>query len=210
MVSIQRFGQPFLLPLVKCFQEVFADEPWNEWKICSVCQRKWGINEHQELGSVAFCHCGKEVDDFWPTEQVLNDLAHELSPSSSCWLATDQGRVVGFCFGYPITVAELEKKLGVLISEPLTKLGIAQNALVAYQDDLGVLKSYRQQGIARELTNNRLEDFRSQDLVIGVVRTLESPPSVTYDWYQKLGYIPIQRYPDGRVVMTRALADLRM
>lgn len=193
-----------------CFKEVFADEPWNEWKICSECHKKWGINDCKELGSLAFRHCDKPVDDFWSTDQVLSDLTHELSPSSSCWLATDQGKVVGFCFGYPITAGELEKKLGVTILDPLAMLGVSQVGLVAYQDDLGVLKSYRQQGIARTLANKRLEDFRIQGLELGIVRTLESPPSVTYAWYQRLGYEPIQRYQDGRIVMARSLEDLRM
>ncbi|HLD21297.1 MAG TPA: GNAT family N-acetyltransferase [Patescibacteria group bacterium] len=137
----------------------------------------------------------------WSREQVLEDLQHEITPVSSCWLAMKKEQVIGFCWGHPITIAELEKKLGI-------GTGLPGDERVAYQAELGVLENFRGQGIARELFQRRRIDFLRQELVRGVVRTKEGPPpSVTYTWYLHDGYRVVARYPDGtgRVIMTRRL-----
>ena len=83
--------------LVECYRDVFADEPWHEWLKCPQCNKYWGIKDRALLASMKFQHCRKTLVDFWPREQVISDLYHEITPSSSCWLAVNEEVVVGFC-----------------------------------------------------------------------------------------------------------------
>lgn len=199
--------------LVECYREVFADGPWHEWLKCSVCQQYWGTKDRGLLASCKFLHCDKPLVDFWTREQVLFDIYQEVTPEASCWLAIDKDRdkVVGFCWGYPITIRDLEVKLGLSFND---NLGYDPSSIVAYQDEVGVLSDYRGRRIAKDMFIHRLNDFLAQDIKIGIVRTRQKPePSQTFLWYtKKLGYEVIALYPnnDGRVVLLcRQLSDLK-
>lgn len=203
-----RFGDDALLAqIVTCYQSVFADPPWNEWKRCSVCNRQWGRTEWNAWleANESPMHCGLPVSEFWPAAQVRQDIEHELTPRASCWLALDDGKVIGFCWGYPIALEDLERKLGTSISlRFLWKCGHSPSSEVAYQDELGVLLPYRDHGVARQLVTLRQVDFARKQLSLNVVRTREDPPSVTYLWYTREGYREIGWYDDGRVVLAKS------
>lgn len=205
--------------LIECYREVFADRPWNEFLKCLTCEKYWGTKDLAELTANGFQHCGVPVVDFWPWQQVLTDIVHEITPEASCWLcisstrgglAAGNYRVLGFCWGYPINGAELEEKLGIKFLE---KLGSEDPGPLAYQDEIGVITSHQGQGIARDLVCHRLNDFLARELKFSIVRTRELPePSVTFLWYtEKLGYQVLARYPgdDGRVILGRPLAGLK-
>lgn len=198
------------MQVVECYRQVFADKPWNEWKQCPKCKKYWGIRDQILLQSLDFWHCNTAIVDFWPKEQVATDLFHEITEEASCWLAMSRSKVIGFCWGYPIVLSDLEKKLGLKLDSEITRhLGHEQP--VAYQDEVGVLSEYRGQKIAKTMIKHRLEDFLSQGLKTGIVRTRQNPkPSETFLWYQKLGYTTIATYPsnDGRVVQGRNFNDL--
>ncbi len=193
--------------LVECYRGVFADEPWNEWLKCQRCQKFWGTRDSGLLAATKFRHCDEPLVDFWPRDQVVADIYHEITPKSSCWLAVSGDIVVGFCWGYPITVPDLEEKLGISLNSNL-----GTNGLIAYQDEVGVAASHRGKKIAKAMVLRRLCDFLSQNLTVGVVRTRQYPePSQTFLWYtEKLGYRILVNYPgdDGRVVLGRKLDGL--
>lgn len=196
--------------LVECYRDVFADGPWHEWLKCPQCQKYWGTKDRGILASYKFRHCNTPLVDFWPREQVISDLYHEITPEASCWLAMDNDGVIGFCWGYPITISNLETKLGVSFS---VKLGCESSNPIAYQDEVGVLSSYRGRKIAKAMVARRLDDFLAQGLQVGIVRTRQSPePSETFLWYtRKLRYKILATYPgdDGRVVLGRELSGLK-
>ncbi len=195
---------------VDCYREVFSDRPWNEWMKCPKCQKYWGKKDKPLLESWKFNHCGVEMVEFWKRDQVLADLQHEITTEASCWLALHQEKVIGFCYGYPVSIADIGTKLGIDITESIKKQ-FGNIEKVAYQDDVGVLTEYRNQKIAKAMVNLRLRDYISQNLQLGIVRTRELPePSVTFSWYLKIGYTIIARYPeiDGRVILGRRLDDL--
>lgn len=195
--------------LVVCYQQVFAGEPWNEWMKCPRCDQQWGRAAKPELALLSFTHCGGEVVPVWSETTVANDLKEMLAkPQDTSLVALCDEKVIAFALGYGIIASDLEVHLGIEILATLGEFGVKQSDVVAYQDDLGVLEAYRQQGIARRLFAQRLNEFRRRGLSIGVVRTLESPPSVTYDWYTRLGYQVIARYVGGRVVMARSFEGL--
>jgi ribosomal protein S18 acetylase RimI-like enzyme len=191
--------------VVKCYRQVFADSPWNEWMQCPECGTYWGVKDKGILEVKNYQCCGSGVMDFWPRERVVGNLFKEITPAASCWLALSGSKVIGFCWGYPITPPELEDKLSISLGnlEPTRK--------VAYQAELGVQVAYRNRGIAKAMVRRRLSDFLRQGLETGVVLPRATPePSVTFLWYKKLGYSIIARYPDadGRVIMAGRLDDI--
>ncbi len=191
--------------LVECYRNVFADRPWNEWLKCEKCQKYWGTKDQALLASYEFSHCGAPLVDFWPRRKVLADLHHEITPEASCWLAIHDEKVVGFSWGYPMDINDLQAKLGLNLGREIPQR-------VAYQDEVGVLTSYRGRKIAKAMVARRLSDFVAQGLHFGVVRTRQAPePSETFLWYtRKLDYKILANYPgdDGRVILGRNLAGL--
>lgn len=194
--------------LISAYVDVFSTEPWNEWKKCAVCGTYWGRRDEAALKAARFMHCETSLAPFWPREEVRRDLEYEITADATCWLAKVSGKVIGFVWGYPIERVALEAKLSITLSfpsiEPLS---------IAYQDELGVLESYRGQKLARALFELRLKDFLEKGYEYGVVRTRMLPePSVTYVWFtEKLGYEELARYPgnDGRVVLGAPLARVQ-
>ena len=209
-VSILRYSpssenQELTNQLVECYRDVFSTEPWNEWLKCEKCGNYWGIKDENFLAKSNFHHCNIPLIDFWPKEIVLSDLQHEITTHSSCWIALADERVIGFCWGYPIATSDLEEKLGLPIITEIEK-HYGEQAVVAYQDEVGVISSYRGRKIAKAMVLYRLNDFLDKKLTIGIVRTRQSPePSETYLWYKQLGYQTLAKYSDGRVILGRKL-----
>jgi len=195
----------YLDELVQVYIIVYTDNPWNEWKKCFVCQKKWGIQEKQELVDINFQHCNTNVVDYWPDDEVRNDLQHEITEGSFCWIALLDDKIVGFCIGYSIDIKELADKL---LQPSLKKL--YNSATVAYLDEIAVVSEMRGQKIASALHNLYLKDAISKGLTITLARTKTLPPSVTYLWFKALGFSTIANYKDldGRVVQAIELAKL--
>jgi ribosomal protein S18 acetylase RimI-like enzyme len=192
--------------IIKCYQEVFATEPWNEWLRCPVCQKNWGKKDLPTLERLQFQHCNQKLVEYWHKETVRLDLFNEIQDNCSCWIAQVEDNVVGFCWGYSITVGNLIDKLKIDIVLP-------RDVIVGYQDEIGVISEWRGRGIAKELFRLRNNDFLAQNLTQGVVRTKKKPnPSITYHWYTRLGYRIVAQYPDsdGRVILIRTLQDLML
>jgi hypothetical protein len=76
---------------------------------------------------------------------VENDIRQEINSSASCWLALNtKGEIIGFCWGYPITLEKLEEKLGIQVVDPLGEhFGIQAHEKIAYQDEIGVRAACR-------------------------------------------------------------------
>jgi hypothetical protein len=198
--------------LVECFRDVFAERPWNEWLKCQKCGQYWGKKDSVLLAKLKFQHCELPLIDFWPRDSIISDLYHEITKETSCWLALHEETVIGFCWGYSIVAQDLEAKLGVSFGGKLDSL-LGDSRSVAYQDEVGVISTFRDQKIAKLMITKRLDDFLEQGLQIGIVRTRQYPePSKTFLWYtEKLGYEILYSYPDpdGRVILSRSHEGLK-
>lgn len=196
--------------VIACYQDVFADPPWNEWMKCPSCGEQWGKKHSQEVERLRALHCGVPMEPYYTVEQVGETINKVLALDAPFWIAKHGERVIGFCWGYPTSLDELEKNLGISIRESYQVMTGQSDGRIAYQSELGLVEEFRGQKIARRLVSSRLEDFLARGLEVGVVRTKGLPdPSVTYLWFTgKLGYQQVATYPDGRVVLARRLHDL--
>lgn len=196
--------------LVNCFKEVFSENPWGEWMTCSVCGNYWGKESLDKLIKDGFYHCNTALRDFWTHAEVMQDIVSGTTEQSSNWIAKDNDKIIGFCWGNYDTIKNLESYLAVNFdSSQYKKLS---NFRLGYQSELGVISGYRGNKIAKQLAYRRLLDFLRMSVDYVIVRVKRNPePSKTYSWYiEKLGYNIIAEYPngDGRVILGRPIDGL--
>lgn len=167
--------------LVACYRRVFAGPPWNE---------------------------------DWTAEQVEADLLRELArPGANCYISVgysqrDRQDVLAFCWGYPISIGEVDDLLGLAgVGDALVAL--APNPRIVYLDELGVDGPSRGTGTASDLFLMWLDGYVAQGYNIVALRTMSSPPTLVYEWFQREGYGVIASYNDtrGRVILARNMSE---
>lgn len=214
-IQIERFNlhhkniKEVIPKIIACYQDVFSDGPWHEWKECQKCGMYWGKKDKEFLHQMNFEHCGTPIEDFWKKEDVQATIHSVLNLDSSFFVAIQDEKIVGFCWGYVIDGEKLDDylKIGV-VAQIEEKYG---NVKIAYQSEIGVLSQFRGKKIARRMFRARHIDFLSLGADVGVVRTRKLPePSITYLWFKKLGYETIASYPvtDGRVILAKNLNEI--
>ncbi|OGF77318.1 hypothetical protein A3I27_04000 [Candidatus Giovannonibacteria bacterium RIFCSPLOWO2_02_FULL_43_11b] len=219
-ISLVRFGfdreirAGLIESLISCYRDVFAFEPWSEWLKCQACSKSWGREQEPFLVSRVCPTCVQPLQEFWPADQVLRDLKKEITADASCWLAINHElEVVGFSWGYPITIRALEEKLDIQLSQSLSHYyGCCPDTVVGYQDEVGVRKDYRGIGIAHDMIDRRNDDLVAQGIKIAITRTRQFPgASLTYQWYSAAEYIKVAKYPcdDGRVIQATTFEGLK-
>jgi len=202
-----------LLPiLIKCYIQVFSEEPWNEYKKCQVCDTKWGLKDQETVQSLGLQHCEKPIIDYWTEKEVEKNIIKDITTDAPCYLALRDNQVIGFCWGYSFNVSDLNQKLKLenIADTILRKYGDVKK--IAYQNELGVIKEFRNQGIAKQLFILRLNDFRQQGLKIGIATVKTKPPSVTYHWFLNLGYEIIAEHNDldGKVILAKIMEEVKL
>lgn len=200
--------------LARCYQEVFAGYPWNEYKKCPSCNTKWGKEDFPDSLQCPKCESAPNLVDFWSEEEIIKDFKKQLeSPSGVLYIALNsKNEITGFSSGYETTPEELEEHLQLTDLAKWLRNYFPNGVHFAYQDEIGVLDSYRGQKIATELFKKRLEDFKASGLDITVLRTKTMPPTITFKWYPRLGYSVIQCYHDDdcRVIMATEIKSIQL
>lgn len=195
-----------LAELVTCYINVFAEPPWHEYKKCLVCGRTWGKKDGPELQAMLLRHCGQNLADYWPRDEVEAEIRHAVDEIGTCWIAVDEidgtKSIVGFTWGYP--ASKRQSKSEIEVEEAIrTCFGADVDfSRVAYLAELAVLSTHRGRSVARGLVQRRHQDFLDRGFTGAVLKVREHPePSVTYLWYRRLGFHVAHRYQDGRVVL---------
>lgn len=208
--------QVYLHSFVRCYQNVYAAAPWNEWMKCPQCEKNWGISQSSILAKINFRHCGMIIGDYWPTEYlVVKANEWRKIPGCSFWIAVVGAEVVGFGIGYPRTVDDLQARELQLDLPGFYAWGVEGRTRVAYLKDVGILPEYRGSGIFQGLNKRRFHDLlQVQQLPIISCRTQKEPePTVTYNKYLASGFSVVAEYEKKgdqvRVFMACKASDLR-
>lgn len=205
--------------LALAYRLVFAQHPWYEQLRCKDCEQQ-GCEDRQfpfyeadsdipkcvrpipENGKCDLCN--SLLEEFWPEERVLGDFRKEFDEYDLTVIYAKQkttNQIIGFATGFVTTPIGLEKNLKL----PSFAQRLPPDCLVAYLSELGVVKEFRQNGIARHLRDIRqyLLAQHKPDYIIFRTR----PNSVTFKWYTKEnGFRIIDAYDridphDPRVVL---------
>ena len=212
--------EPVLPDLVKLYQDVFADPPWNECLKCTACERKfsrqWAFVREDRFGHSRDCdRCEVEgtVVPFWSDEVVVGDFRGVLlGRNASCYLARCGTEVIGFTYGREYGAEELAHELKLPATAAALLRGYGTEARYAYQDEIAVASAYRQLGVAKELFRLRQKDFEANGLTVGVTRTQTRPQTVTFSWYTRMQYAIVAAYGDdgARVILAQRLSDVQI
>lgn len=135
-------------------------------------------------------------EDFWKTEDVLQDLAKELSePFAQIVLASAQEEIIGFTWGYQVS----KEKMAEISGNNQLDYLFTRNARIFYVDELGVGSEFRQRGIGEKLSREllRLAKKDSTNLVLLRTDVLATSARILYE---ELGFqeLPVRdkKYPD--------------
>ncbi len=192
----------WLTSLIECYQAVFADEPWNEWRRCHKCQKVFGLKQATQGGE--FCPCGNNLAPFWEVAAVKQDILHEVTDEAVCKILIQENKVWGFCWGYPIDSIALEEKTRL---PGLTKAlddSFGQK-LLGYIDEVGVATHLRQKGWGQLLWNEVSRELQKKGCRVIIAR---SQPNVKmFPWWLRHGFRLVQKYKgkDERVIIARTL-----
>lgn len=218
-VEIQRFSlekDVALLPsLIDCYRRVYGGPEWDEWWACAVRRadegHHWGLARETEVQTKMHRCCGQPIEIYWPPEVVEDDIRHDVNEKSSCWIAVANRRVVGACWGFPMTLEQMEYKFKLPVADKIRRINEGEET-VAYQSEAILLPDYRHRGLYQEMVRRRHMDFVAAGLRATVVRTRRSnpAPSASFVYSEHRGYQIVGEYPatDGRVVQARTITGL--
>ncbi|MCD4762122.1 GNAT family N-acetyltransferase [bacterium] len=201
--------------LIECYREVFAWDPWYEWKKCTKCGQKYGKEHKKDMLPELKCpKCGNGTVDFWSKEQVQKDIKNELGRSSSiCYLLieNESGKVIGFTWGFLMRPGEFEAHLE-LEGFARALADFFPNAdFFVYQDEIGIIKNYQGRKLATVLFKKLFSEMRERGNTVGVARTKLKPRSLVSKWYEeKLNFKRIMRYNDfdERIILAAELDSI--
>lgn len=144
-----------LTPLiVPAYKQVFGDEVWREgWK-CTVCKKRFALND--PLCANGEC-CEQSLTEFYSDEEVVAMIETLLVKRYQLRAVLNQTeQVVGFQWGWVDSLDDMNVKLG-LFPEILNALrgdlqarGLYEPRMY-YWSESGVLSQYRRQGLAKSM-----------------------------------------------------------
>lgn len=107
-----------------------------------------------------YCQIWKEspwYEDFWKPEEVMADIKKELlKGASKGFIATKDGEVVGFTWGYEVTKEDLRE---ISKSNLLDYLFDVEGTYF-YVDELGVDIAFRGRGLGELLSRSLIKDLQ--------------------------------------------------
>jgi len=150
-----------------------------------------------------YCEIWREppwCENFWVPEQVVEDIVSQINKSDSkfflaCSPAFPHPEVIGFTWGYRVTVEEMQK---ICASDQLNIL-FSDGKAVFYIDELGVALNYRKKGVGKKLSILLLNSLNPGKIHRVTLRT-DIAAVAARTLYTKIGFKELStrdaNYPD--------------
>lgn len=178
-----------VLAIASAYQQAFGHAPWNEGYMCPTCKSKYSLS--YQTTHCSQCGSADELVEYWPTDKILGDFHTEMrNPGSICLVAERETEVVGFAWGYDLTMCE--EASSKLCSPNLHTL-VSGN--VFYLDEIAVVPKYQGKGIGKKL----MSAITPTQGKITLLRTLAESPM--QHLASSLGLCKIMSISEERVIM---------
>lgn len=176
------------------YQQTFGQAPWNEGYKCPICDLTLALSEEQDYcprcsakGNMVF------LAEYWPIDKVLSDFYREMSkPDSLCLVALRDEEIVGFTWGYQVSIDE---SIDDYLEAPNLHRLVSGNFF--YLDEVAVLPKYQGKGIGRSLINQLFENQPYKKILLRTLK--ESQMSNLINSMQGETVLPISR---DRIIMS--------
>jgi ribosomal protein S18 acetylase RimI-like enzyme len=196
-ISIRPFTLSDLNSLADCYANgnIWSDYPWDEHRRCPSCPE--GKNNFGLSFDGNHCpKCESVLVPFWEVDKVKKDIRQQLGREQSRgFLAFADDQIVGFTWGYPVTMntvivindldLQVPDEASILARH---RMGIRYTHNLGYIDEVGLIPEFRKQGIARRLTLALLTHFDYECLTTVLLRTDERATRAVI-LYEKLGFV---------------------
>jgi ribosomal protein S18 acetylase RimI-like enzyme len=190
--------------LARLYCDVFAGEPFNEYRQCPVCN-KYFSHDQVELQGISSCsngHAKSPLKIAWEVEPVKVEIMDQASEPGFCgFLALTQEDLAGFSWARIITFEELRRhwdKEIVDVVQSRTALGE-----LVYFDELGVDPKKRGLGIGRKLVSSICKWAKDEHgELLTLLRTHQNSPA--RHLFESAGYQKFAQdseYGEGRIMM---------
>lgn len=167
--------------LAKTYEQVFAGEPWNEYKKCSgaACEKSFGL----ETKGVDVCPCPNEtmLTPFYPRTDTLATIAKETDRIGAVLQTrrNDQNEIIGFVWGYPTTLSEfLDEKYKTIEGRREVIKALYENSITEkffYFSETGVIPEARGRGMSNEFAKVMVEEAERLRLPLVMRTNWQSP-----------------------------------
>lgn len=171
------------------YQQAFGHAPWNEGYTCSRCSAKYPLN----LNPTECTNCGPngKIEEYWPQDKIIHDFCREMNrPDAICFVAEDNNNVVGFAWGYMVSMC---KKTSSRLHAP--SLDSIVNGDVFYLDEIAVIPTYQGRGIGKQMMEKITPKYKTS-----LLRTLASSPMQRLA--RSMGWQTIMEIQGNRVIMS--------
>jgi hypothetical protein len=170
--------------IARLYANAFADDPWNEYKIC---EKKHYVGRQQwELMRSTNCSqpdCGKLLKIAYPVEERVDYITKEVTKPKGTLITyeDESGEIFAAGWGYACTLEELQAKYDSSeIKEEVVnriKKSAEKVQTVFYLSEILVDIAARNRGIATTITKSLLKTAQSLNLN-AVMRTRSDSPMV--------------------------------
>jgi GNAT superfamily N-acetyltransferase len=173
--------------ILHAYQHAFGHAPWNEGFTCTACTSTYPLS-HLEKHCA---RCGGLLKEYWPEDRILHDFNTEMrNPGSTCIVAEEHTSVIGFAWGYGLTINQ-----GTSDKLDAPNLHTLLSGNLFYLDEIAVLPVYQGKGIGRKL----MEKITPRDKP-ALLRTLRKSPMQRLA--SSLGWSDTMSISKDRVIMT--------
>ena len=194
--TINAFSQTSMVKAIaKVYQLSFGGEPWNEGYMCPICSKGFPRTLDKKVCDVCVEN-SREIllIDYWSMNKIITDFYREMSkPDAKCVVVQNVDLVVGFAWGYRITMnPEIDKHLDA----PNVHTRLNHDDYF-YLDECALLPSNQAKGIGKLLVSYIFQQQTQKQVVL---RTKNNSRMCSI--IKQMGGRVIQHISNDRVIMT--------
>ncbi|MCW1295311.1 MAG: GNAT family N-acetyltransferase [Candidatus Parvarchaeota archaeon] len=179
---IRDYKEKDLAGIYAVYKSAFSEEPWNEYKKCSLCKVNYGIKESDNPAENCK-KCGKplKLEDYWTEKDVNEDINYAKSKEwNSVLVADSSNEILGFTWAYKVN---LEKDMSFLKKAQ----NIDCSKKIIYVDEVATAANSRGKGVATELEKKLFSRAENAGFEYVILRTDERN-TAAMNLYRKLGF----------------------
>ena len=167
-----------LTPVANLYAQVFAGPPWNEYTVCSGCEKFSGLSTNPGEDCTS---CGKMLTLAYPVEKTKNYIIKDANRDDAVgFIMKINSELAGFVWGYSYDSVDdfVNEKYKTSDMKSGIRELLANNGIVNkffYFSEIGVREDQRGKGFSNFLSGLLLKEAREKNLPVIMRTNWQSP-----------------------------------